>query len=268
MATSSNLWNKSNKVGTSTGEKWVEACPISTLNSALNSLLPSNARITNLKLHVNADFDCGMIFANVYLRYGWGGTSSINRELLSSTKMTSTNELEYPSGGVDITSYLSSKTSPFALSTGNGSYLAFAFSSSNVTSKTYKITSLTFEVSYETLVTVSPIIHPTGAGTVSGGGAYGTGDTVTLTAKPNNGYAFKYWRVKLSDGSGRTTILSYDNPFTDYATALEVGHELTAVFEKLPPEFTSASMTYLNKQISSSNKVICKEGFIISVAVT
>ena len=152
MATTGNLWNKSNNVGTNTGEKWVEACPISTLESALNntSYVPANAEITGLKLHVKADFDLGMIFGNVYLRYGWGGTTSINKELLSSSKMTSTNELEYPSDGVDIYSYLKSVYSPFSIKKDNGNYLAFAFSSSNITSKTYKITSVTLEITYKT----------------------------------------------------------------------------------------------------------------------
>lgn len=39
-------------------------------------------------------------------------------------------------------------------------------------------------------------------------------------------------------------------------------------YKKLPPEFTSAQMLYLDKQISETNRVICNEGFIISVGVT
>lgn len=91
-------------------------------------------------------------------------------------------------------------------------------------------------------------------GSVSGGGTYEYNSSVTLTATPNTGYKF----VKWSDG---ITTATRTVKVTGAAT-------YTAIFEKLPPEFTSASMTYLNKQISTSNKVICNEGFIISVDIT
>jgi hypothetical protein len=81
--------------------------------------------------------------------------------------------------------------------------------------------------------------------------------TVTLTAIPNKGYKFVKW---MQSGASITS-----NPLTTEITA---NATYTAYFEKLPPpEFTSASMTYLNKQISADNKVIHNEGFIISVGV-
>ena len=213
MATTGNLWSKSNSVGTSTGEKWVEACPISTLNSALNntSYVPSNAEITNVKLHVKADFDLGMILGNVYFRYGWGGTSNINKELMGSSKMTSTNELEYPSGGVDITSYLSSKTSPFAISTSNGSYLAFAFSSSNITSKTYKVTSVTLEITYKiptytiTWKNYDGTVLETDTGVARGATPTYNGATPTKASTDRNDFAFSGWSPSVASVTGNAT---------------------------------------------------------------
>lgn len=91
-------------------------------------------------------------------------------------------------------------------------------------------------------------------GSVSGGGSYEHGTSVTIKATASSGYKFKQWSDGNTNASRTVTV-------TGNAT-------YSAVFEKLPPEFTSASMTYLNKQISASNKVICNEGFIISVGVT
>lgn len=154
VKTTDSIWSDSNKVGTSTGAGWL-SCPISTLTNALNNTnnVPSNAKITKVKMHVTADFDCGMGLANVYLRYGFGGTNSINEYLLQGSgegvKFTKTTPLEYPEDGVDITGYLSKDTSPFAFTTTYGSYLAFRFYSTNIFSKTYYVNSLTLEITYE-----------------------------------------------------------------------------------------------------------------------
>lgn len=72
-----------------------------------------------------------------------------------------------------------------------------------------------------------------------------------------NGYEFVQW----ADESPQ----KYQNPRTINLTG---DATFTAIYKKKPPEFTSASVTYLNKQVSASNKVICGEGFIISVGVT
>jgi hypothetical protein len=90
-------------------------------------------------------------------------------------------------------------------------------------------------------------------GTVSGGGSYEYGTKPTLTATPNAGYKFVKWSDGVTTASRTVTV-------TGAAT-------YTATFEKLPPEFTAVSMTYLNKQISSSNKVTTGAGYIISVGV-
>ncbi|MBQ9694765.1 MAG: leucine-rich repeat protein, partial [Kiritimatiellae bacterium] len=59
-------------------------------------------------------------------------------------------------------------------------------------------------------------------GTVSGGGSYSLGSTVTLTAQPNEGYSFAYWTGDIE---------SMQNPLT---VTLDVAKSVTAVFESLP----------------------------------
>ena len=75
-----------------------------------------------------------------------------------------------------------------------------------------------------------------------------------VEAIPEKNYKFLKW------GDGNT-----ENPRN---IELKGDTTFTAIFRKLPPKFNSASMKYMDKQISASNKVICNEGFIISVEVT
>lgn len=49
-------------------------------------------------------------------------------------------------------------------------------------------------------------------------------------------------------------------------TCTQCGHSYVDNYVYLP-EFTSVSMLYLNKQITTTNKVACGEGYIISVGV-
>ena len=68
------------------------------------------------------------------------------------------------------------------------------------------------------VVTVTAV--PTGGGTVSGGGAYMSGETVTVTAYPNEGYLFMCW-------SSNGTEVSY-NPTYDFMVTDDT--ELVAMF--------------------------------------
>lgn len=94
-------------------------------------------------------------------------------------------------------------------------------------------------------------------------------DTFTITAKEVKGYKFVKWEDGNTSATRTITVRGSSAGGDEIViNAAAMSKTYKAVYEKIPPQFTSASMTYLNKQISSSNKVICKEGFIISVGVT
>lgn len=229
MGTTGSLWSASRDVGTSTGEYWVSACPLTTLEAALNnpSYVPAYATITKVKLYVSASMQSSFGSATqVYIRYGFGGTESISKELVGSTKVlggaNQNNIYDYPEGGLDITSYLSNKVAPnVKIKRDYGQYLAFGFSSSNfVGKKQYYIKSVKLEITYTIPnYKVSLVASPSEGGTVSGEGTYQSGTSVTLTATPKTGYKFVQWNDGNTSATRTITV-------TGNAT-------YTATFEKL-----------------------------------
>lgn len=81
---------------------------------------------------------------------------------------------------------------------------------------------LYIEIDYTPRITVDTKVSPENGGTVTGGGVYKSGSTVTLTATPNRGYAFSHWQF------GETTV-SAENPISG---PLIADVTLTAVFVK------------------------------------
>lgn len=80
------------------------------------------------------------------------------------------------------------------------------------------------EVEYEgPAVTVTTSVSPAEGGTVTGGGTYESGSTVTVTAIPNSGYAFSHWEI------GGVNV-GTTNPASG---ALTEDTAITAVFEKV-----------------------------------
>ena len=134
-------------------------------------------------------------------------------------------------------SYTEVITQPTASSSGYTTHICSRCGHSYIDSYTYMLT-----VNCDTTM-----------GNVTGAGIYNQNGTATLTATPNTGYKFVRW----SDGN---TNASRTITVTESAT-------YTAYFEKNPPKFTSAEMRYIDEPISLTNKVICNEGFIISVGV-
>lgn len=90
----------------------------------------------------------------------------------------------------------------------------------------------------ETYYTISTIASPTDGGTVSGGGSYVSGTSVTLTATPNNGYVFDRWTT----GSTNSTITVVANSNTTYTAYF--------VAETPPPTPTQYTIT---TSVSPSN---------------
>ena len=89
-----------------------------------------------------------------------------------------------------------------------------------------------FNTSSDTrLVQINVSASPTSAGTVSGGGAYLTGESVTITATPNAGYKFTGWYYRNNKVSSNAT----------YTFTAATDGNLKAEFDPLPSYTVSAS---------------------------
>ena len=85
-----------------------------------------------------------------------------------------------------------------------------------------------------TTYTITADVDPAGAGTVSGGGTYADGDTVTLTATPNSGYRFVGWME-----SGTTMSTN-----TNYTFVANSDRSLTAQFDRISSGGGDSDPTY------------------------
>ena len=157
MATTDSLWNTKIESAASMSKTSVwAACPLSTLESALNNskYVPVHATVTAVKLRVKASWQSdGGSGAVGNIRYGFGGSSSINKELQGETKISGggnhENIYEYPSDGLNIYSYISNKVAPnVSISRGNGDYLTFNFTTANWFKKTFYVKSVWLEITY------------------------------------------------------------------------------------------------------------------------
>lgn len=81
----------------------------------------------------------------------------------------------------------------------------------------------------------------------------------SMPTPTREGYTFKGWNTK-PDGTGTTYTSSSAFPSNDLV--------LYSQWEEAKPEIKSVQMIYLDKQISSTNKVPCGEGFVISVELS
>ncbi len=161
-------------------------------------------------------------------------------------------------GSSNATSYTDYINNPYTNE--EGSLLLFFKCINNIATQTNTVyvSNISIVITYTPATyTVRGVASPTEGGTIKGGGTVTGGSTVALTAVPNAGYKF----VKWSYGNSTENPITIDRVFENIT--------YTAYFEKLlPPEFTSADMIYLDKQISNTNKVIAGESFVISVGVT
>lgn len=82
--------------------------------------------------------------------------------------------------------------------------------------------------------TISANADPVGAGTVSGGGSYAAGTSVTLTATPNSGYRFVGWV------EGGTTVSTN----TSYIFNADKNRSLTAQFDRISSGGGDSDPTY------------------------
>ena len=118
---------------------------------------------------------------------------------------------------------------------------------------------MVLEANFGIPVMITAVVNPEGSGTVTGAGGYAPGQTCTLTAIPNEGYVFLYWR-----GSGYNSYghyPSYNINITNYTS----NSSYTAYFKQLNeneflvgdnPSATSAYLPdYMNSNYSLTQQI-------------
>lgn len=220
----SSLWNTDGTMGIGNyGTKWF-SCPISTLDNGIrNSGIPSNARITSLKLYVNLDQES--VGAKIYVQYGFGGTGSISKYLLQGSGngvQVGTSAADYPSGGVEISSYLiNDRLSPFTITKDYGDYLAFRWYTENRLGKTFFINSVKLQITYEIPTYTATFKNYDGTTlqtvTVERGSipSY-TGSTPTRPQDAQYTYTFSGWK---DDNGNSVGTITRDTTYTAQYTA-------------------------------------------------
>jgi hypothetical protein len=122
-------------------------------------------------------------------------------------------------GSSNATSYTDTINNPHS---GAKSFVLQFYCKNPIAAQTNQVyvSNISFEINYTAATyTVTTKVSPSGAGTVSGGGNYEYGKSVTLTAEANSGYTFSQWNDGVKTASRTVTV-------TGNVT-------YTAVFEKI-----------------------------------
>lgn len=83
-------------------------------------------------------------------------------------------------------------------------------------------------------ITITVIATPSNGGTVTGGGVFTTGETVTLTAKPNEGWYFIGFKIKDSfvAGNGYSGI-NFEQDTNEYSFSVTTDRDYEALFAEI-----------------------------------
>lgn len=182
---------------------------VSKINQAANSNIPKNAIITKVTASANAKQEFST--SNGSLRIYWGAnknTEDIVKELYYETLVVTNSYKEF---SVDLTNdFYKSGENIGKVSISGANYFSYDYHAIVIRKWYYNSYKITFEY-YIPTYTIT--VNATAGGTVTGGGTYESGKTVTLTATPNTGYRF----VKWSDGNTnatRTVTVTADATYT------------------------------------------------------
>ena len=95
-------------------------------------------------------------------------------------------------------------------------------------------------------VVITALANDNAMGTVSGGGVYAIGETVTLTATPNPGYAFAYWSDNNTDNP-RTLIATANTTLTAHFVADAPLHDIYVLGALIDPAWGD-TVFYINEE--------------------
>ncbi|MBE6791220.1 MAG: hypothetical protein E7535_08555 [Ruminococcaceae bacterium] len=180
------------------------------------SYLPENATITGIKVRIEARRDGAQSNKTVRLLDS-GTVFALSDGTLNagnfSYEVRETKVFDFPLALNDIIS------DPTLLSENR---LACRFYNGGTL---FRVFSVDIEIEYKLpTITVTTEASPAEGGTVTGGGTYESGSTVTLTATPNRGYAFSHWQIG-------ETVVGTENPISG---SLTTDATVTAVFIEKP----------------------------------
>ncbi len=106
-----------------------------------------------------------------------------------------------------------------------------------------------------TYYNISTSVSPSGAGSVSGGGSYPSGSSVSVTATPANEYVFSHWNIYNPEYDQTVENVSTDNPW-DITAAANV--TVTAVFTSTSGGGSSDGSVNINITKMGNGDVIVK----------
>lgn len=179
------------------------------------SSLPENATITGIKVRIDARRDGSQNNKTVRLLDSDTNTALSDGSLNAGDFSYEVREIKvfnFPLALNDINS------NPVLLSENR---LACRFYNGGTL---FRVFSVDIEIEYKLpTITVKTNTSPTEGGTVTGGGTYESGSTVTATATANSGYVFSHWLVNGAN-------VGNSNPISG---ALTADTTVTAVFEKV-----------------------------------
>lgn len=179
------------------------------------STLPQNIKINRVQLNLYVYRYSSSSYQRVYFYNKSVGTTALSDGTLDFSASYQTKQtviVEFPKLVSDINSDMS-------LLTENKLALSLAVSSSS-----YRVYSVQLQIDYTENITVLTESSPSEGGTVTGGGTYEIGSTVTATAKTNDGYTFSHWLINGVDSGVTEPTIS--------GTLME-DTIVTAVFEKI-----------------------------------